>query len=158
MGKDDVKEAQADLAALSKQQAEMDTIRREENAAYTQAKADLELGLSGVRKALEVLRNYYGSASAALVQQPAMPEQHSKSGGAAGSIINILEVCESDFAGNLAKEETPRKTKSGLLNSAKTSNTTLRNSRVWTKRSRNCLPTVRLQTLSLPVYWITTKS
>merc|ERR1719454_1854759 len=82
----------------------MDQIRREENAAYVKAKADLELGLSGVRKALSVLRDYYGSA-AAMLQQPAMPEHHEKSGGAAGSIIGILEVCESDFATNLAKEE-----------------------------------------------------
>merc|ERR1711957_202237 len=81
-------------------------IRREENADYTKAKTDLTLGLTGVRKALEVLRNYYGSASAAFVQQPAMPKAHEKSGGAASSIIGILEVCESDFASNLAKEET----------------------------------------------------
>merc|ERR1719380_507267 len=39
------------------------------------------------------------------MQQPAVPQQHSKAGGAGGSIINILEVCESDFANNLAKEE-----------------------------------------------------
>merc|ERR1719293_417811 len=39
------------------------------------------------------------------MQQPAKPETHSSSQGAGESIINILEVCESDFATNLAKEE-----------------------------------------------------
>merc|ERR1719463_72996 len=39
------------------------------------------------------------------MQQPAAPQSHGKASGAGGSIINILEVCESDFATNLAKEE-----------------------------------------------------
>jgi len=106
--KDEVKAAQARLAKLGKEQAEMDEIRRKESAAYASAKEDLELGLTGVRKALQVLRDYYGSASAALVQSdaPAMPQKHEKSGGAASSIIGILEVCESDFASDLAKENT----------------------------------------------------
>merc|ERR1712150_379348 len=37
--------------------------------------------------------------------QPAAPELHSKAGGAGGSIIDILEVVESDFATWVAKEE-----------------------------------------------------
>merc|ERR1712029_612269 len=45
------------------------------------------------------------SDSGSVMQQPAKPELHEQSGGAGGSIIDILEVCESDFASNLAKEE-----------------------------------------------------
>merc|ERR1719382_1526034 len=112
--KEEVQELEGELAALAKAQAEMDTIRRDTHAEYETAKADLELGLSGVRGALSTLREYYGGAAAmlqdeskfgAFMQQPAKPELHSKSGGAGESIINILEVCESDFASNLAKEE-----------------------------------------------------
>ena len=75
----------------------MDKIRSEQNADYKVASSDLKLGLTGVRKALQVLRDYYGGASAALVQedQTTAPVFHSKSGGAGGSIIGILEVCES---------------------------------------------------------------
>merc|ERR1719350_1489235 len=104
----------AELAALAGGQAEMDRIRQESHADYETAKGDLELGLSGVRKAVGVLRDYYGGAASmlqddtrfgAFLQQPAAPQTHSKAQGAGGSIINILQVCESDFAGNLAKEE-----------------------------------------------------
>lgn len=114
--KSEVKELQAALAALTKQQAEMDKIRQETHSDYVAAKADLESGLSGVRKALGVLREYYGSAAAAMLQsssnladdmkQPAMPQAHEKATGAGTSIIGILEVVESDFAKSLAAEET----------------------------------------------------
>jgi len=109
--KAEVKETQAMLAALAKEQAEMDSIRSEEHANYLQASEDLKLGLGGVQKALDVLRDYYGGASllqsdlSSEMAQPKVPS-HSASGGAGGSIISILEVCESDFSENLAKEET----------------------------------------------------
>merc|ERR1719456_332350 len=113
--KEDTKRTQAELAALAKEQSEMDAIRREEKANFDKANAELTQGLEGVRKALGVLRDYYGASSASMIQndaelgafmqQPAPPQQHAKSSGAGGSIINILEVCESDFATNLAKEE-----------------------------------------------------
>jgi len=106
--KEEVKQLQAELVTLTKEQAEMDQIRQKENAAYVKAKTDLEQGLEGVRKALAVLREYYASKDEGefLLQQPAMPKSHQKKEGAAASIIGILEVVESDMAVNLAKIET----------------------------------------------------
>merc|ERR1719388_609933 len=112
--KEDVKTLQAELATLSREQAEMDSIRAEEKAAYDKAKAELELGISGVQKALGVLKDYYQGAALvqsstnfnAFMQQPAAPEKHQAASGAGGSIIDILEVVESDFAKSLASEET----------------------------------------------------
>merc|ERR1719379_2720301 len=92
----------------------MDSIRAEEKADFDKAKSELELGIQGVQKALGVLKDYYQGAAFvqqeknfdAFMQQPAPPKKHSAAGGAGGSIIDILEVCESDFAKNLATEET----------------------------------------------------
>merc|ERR1719359_495392 len=95
----------------------MDAVRESTHGDYVTAKTDLTAGLDGVRKALGVLRDYYGGGASAaalmqddekfgeFMQQPAAPQQHAKASGAGGSIISILEVCESDFATNLAKEE-----------------------------------------------------
>mmetsp|Transcript_125339 Transcript_125339/g.220759 ORF Transcript_125339/g.220759 Transcript_125339/m.220759 type:complete len:694 (-) Transcript_125339:77-2158(-) len=101
--KGEVKELQAELAALAKSQAEATELRQETHSDYVTAKADFELGLTGVRKALTVLRDYFGAA--AFVQQPAAPVSYTKSTGKGTAIIEILEVVESDFAKNLATEE-----------------------------------------------------
>jgi len=106
--KEEVKVLQEELVAVAKMQAEMDQIRQETHAAFVTAKADLEQGLDGVRRALKVLRDFYQEKEgddAAFMQQPAAPEKHAKSTGAGGGIISMLEVIESDFAKNLAEEE-----------------------------------------------------
>jgi len=110
--KEEVQELESELAALTKLQAEMDKIRQDTHADYMKAKDELELGLKGVRMALGKLREYYGGAAllqdesqlGAFMQQPAPPPAHKKSSGAGQGIISILEVCETDFAENLAKE------------------------------------------------------
>jgi len=110
--KEQVTVLQEELATMAKEQEEMDKVRAEEHAAYVVEQADLAKGLAGIRKALELLKNYYGSSAAALVQedadesQPTPPAGHSKSGGAGGSIISILEVAEEDMAKELTKVET----------------------------------------------------
>jgi len=110
--KEEVKELQAELASISRSQATLDKERMDQNGAYREAKSDLEAGLQGVRKALGVLREYYGGSAAAssmlqdTMGQPAVPSYHAASGGAGGGIVSILEVVESDFAKNLAEEET----------------------------------------------------
>mmetsp|Transcript_87407 Transcript_87407/g.160100 ORF Transcript_87407/g.160100 Transcript_87407/m.160100 type:complete len:705 (-) Transcript_87407:31-2145(-) len=106
--KEDVKELQKELGELHSKFAEMQELRSTESADFKKAKSDLTLGLEGVRKALSVLRDYYESGSAAAFlqsQQPEAPPTYSKSTGAGGSIIDILEVCEADFAKDLAEKE-----------------------------------------------------
>ena len=46
------------MAELEKTQAEMDKARADEKAAFMEAKTDLEAGIAGVQKALELLRNH----------------------------------------------------------------------------------------------------
>jgi len=120
--KEQVSELMSELSTLTKEQAEMDKMRRGENAVFTVAKKDLELGLGGVRKAMSVLREFYAAPKESLLQtdddgdqmsslmqqavtQPAPPQQAEKSAGAGGGIISLLEVVESDMAKNLATEE-----------------------------------------------------
>jgi len=109
--KKQVVELQAELALLAKEKSEMDKVRASEKAAYEANKAELEKGLYGVKKALKILRKYYGAKEdgAVLAQtgadQPAKPATFKKSEGAGGSIMDILEVVEADLAKNLAEVE-----------------------------------------------------
>lgn len=112
--KAEVKAAQNALAKLARSQAEMDSLRTETRQEFSKTKADLELGLSGVRKAIAMLQEYYGSSDSSLSQDDfqisassmQQPSSHVKSSGAGGGIVNQLEVVESDFARDLAVEET----------------------------------------------------
>jgi len=108
---EEVAQLQSDLVEMLKSQGKADELRKKEHTVYLQAKADLEQGLDGIRRALKLLRDYYadtssGSASAAasLLQQPEEPVLHAKSDGGMG-VIAMLEVIESDFGKGLANVE-----------------------------------------------------
>mmetsp|Transcript_83997 Transcript_83997/g.180054 ORF Transcript_83997/g.180054 Transcript_83997/m.180054 type:complete len:731 (-) Transcript_83997:56-2248(-) len=106
--KDEVATLQGEIAEIVRSQAEADALRKEELKVYTQSKADLEQGLSGVRMALRILRDYYAGeevGATSLVQQPEASGVHSKSSGSGTTIIGMLEVVESDFGKGLASVE-----------------------------------------------------
>merc|ERR550525_1806466 len=90
--KEEVAALENGLSKLAKSQAEMDKLRQEEKDAFAESKAVLEKGLTGVKQALKVLRDYYASDSS-----------HDSAEGAGNGIIKLLEVVEADFSKNLAQ-------------------------------------------------------
>jgi chromosome segregation ATPase len=92
--KEQVTTLQAELAALMKAQQDMDRLRAEEHALFETANAEQTKGLTGIQAALKVLRDYYAQNA------------DSGSQGAAGGIVSLLEVCESDFTKSLAELNT----------------------------------------------------
>jgi hypothetical protein len=90
--KEEVATLQNELAGMAKAKAESDKIRADEKAAYEKNSAEMELGIEGVKKALQVLREYYAKDAA-----------HGSAEGAGSSIIGLLEVCESDFTKGLTE-------------------------------------------------------
>merc|ERR1719230_1284958 len=78
---------------MAKSKAEADKLRAEENAIYKTNSAEMALGIEGIQKALQVLKDYYASGDKA----------HSAQEGAGAGIIGLLEVCESDFTKGLTE-------------------------------------------------------
>jgi len=87
---EEVSTLQKELSSLAKSQSEMDLMRNEEKATFTANEAETSKGLEGIKLALKTLRDYYAKAD-------------SSSDGAAGGIVSLLEVCESDFSKSLAE-------------------------------------------------------
>jgi chromosome segregation ATPase len=88
--KEEVATLQKELAQMASSQSEMDKIRADEKAVYEKNSAEMEAGIDGVKKALQVLKEYYAKAA-----------DHGSAEGAGSSIIGLLEVCESDFTKGL---------------------------------------------------------
>jgi len=85
--KEEVMELQKGLAEVASAQRELDTLRAKDEQEFTVNKAAMEQGLEGVRTALKVLGDYYGSDT----------------GGAAASVLGLLEVVEADLSKVLAE-------------------------------------------------------
>lgn len=101
--KEEIAELHQALHNIANSQKEMDSMRAKEHDEFLKAKADFEQGLHGIRRALQVLREYYQNQGA-FIQQPVVGV-HSQARDSATGIVSMLEVVESDFARSLAEGE-----------------------------------------------------
>merc|ERR1719235_2161423 len=104
---DNVKDLEAEVAALTKGDAEATKIRAEEHATYLKASSDFKTAAQAVQQAIGVLKEYYESA---LIQTKASSKRQPSFGGAksdaASSIISILEMSEENFTKMYMQTET----------------------------------------------------
>jgi len=96
-GREHIVVLQKELLAIMKTQEEVDHLRKGEHARYQTAKPELEQGESGIKKALQVLREYYSQD-----EEKSLLQVERKQEGAGATIIGILEVVESDFSKAIA--------------------------------------------------------
>merc|ERR1719263_1286601 len=99
-----VKTLQAELADMDAGQAEATKVRQEEHAEYLKASKDFKDSAEAVAKAIDVLNEYYSSASFVQVST-SQPEFGGASGDVGSTITSVLEVAESDFTKLLAEAE-----------------------------------------------------
>jgi len=91
--KEQVSVLQKELFNIMNIQKEVDKMRKEEHALFSTTKPELEQGQEGIKKALQVLRQYYSQDD---------DKESGSQEGAGASIIGLLEVVESDFAKGIA--------------------------------------------------------
>merc|ERR1719408_19140 len=106
MLQESIKTLEGELAEMAAAQAEATKIRQDEHAEYLKASKDFKDSATAVANAMQVLNEYYNSAS---FVQLSMSKQAPEFGGAksdvGSTIVSILEVAESDFTTALAEAE-----------------------------------------------------
>lgn len=93
--KEEIAALESELSKLAQAQSQLDKLRLEERESYTANKAEQSKGLDGVKLSMKLLRDYYSSGGKA----------HEAAGGAAGGVIGLLEVIESDMTKTIASLE-----------------------------------------------------
>merc|ERR1719460_2569181 len=98
-----IKSLQEAMAAMDSAEAEATALRQKEHAEYEKASSDYKLSAEAVANAIAVLQQYYSSG--AFVQARQAPELGGAKTDIAGTIVEMLEVAESDFTSLLEEAE-----------------------------------------------------
>ena len=96
-----IKSLQAEVAEIDRSQSEATGIRESEKAEFEKASAEYSQSAEAVANAISVLQSYYSSGS--FVQTKQAPEFGGSNTDIGSTIIELLEVAESDFTRLLAE-------------------------------------------------------
>merc|ERR1719159_505924 len=102
---EEIKLLETEIAEIDAGQAEATKVRQAEHAEYLKASSDFKDSAAAVAKAIDVLSDYYNSASFVQVAAKEAPEFGGGKSDVGSTIVSILEVAESDFTSMLAETE-----------------------------------------------------
>jgi len=99
------KALQAEIAEMDAGQSEATRLRQAENEEYTKSSKDQKDSAEAVANAIQVLGDYYNKGSFLQVSVKQAPDFNAAKTDVAGTIMEMLEVAESDFTRMLAENE-----------------------------------------------------
>jgi len=102
-----IKGLEASIAEMDSSQSKATSLRQQEHEEYLQASSDYKQSAEAVANAISVLNDYYSKGSFLQVASKVgqAPEFNSAKTDVAGTIMEMLEVAESDFTKLLAEAE-----------------------------------------------------
>jgi chromosome segregation ATPase len=103
-----IKALQEEIATIDAGNSEATALRQKENAEYQKASAEYKQSADAVANAIQVLQEYYSQGS--FVQVQAGPEFGGAKSDIGTTIVEMLEVAESDFTRLLAESEASERT------------------------------------------------
>merc|ERR1719443_1917564 len=102
---EEIKLLENELAEMDAGQAEATKTRQEEHEEYLKSSKDFKDSAAAVAKAIDVLSEYYNSASFVQVAARQAPALGGAKSDVGSTIVSVLEVAESDFTSLLAEAE-----------------------------------------------------
>merc|ERR1719214_30614 len=105
-----IKTLQEEVAAIDSANSEATSLRSKENTEYKKASAEYKQSADAVANAIQTLQAYYSQGSFVQLKTTAGPEFGGAKSDIGTTIIEMLEVAESDFTRLLAESEAAERT------------------------------------------------
>merc|ERR1719181_287902 len=102
-----IKALQEEVADIDAGQSEATALRTKENAEYQKASSEYKQSADAVANAIQTLQAYYSQGSFLQMKVQAGPEFGGAKSDIGTTIVEMLEVAESDFTRLLAEAESP---------------------------------------------------